>query len=272
MRRPLVLTAAVALLCVGCSWADAGTGSRDKPAATSPAPTTSSGPRSAVRAAVTALRQDSAGFRQEIEVEGEGRVYHLTVTGGFDFAADRGHLAVDFPGGAIDHSDQVFADSKIYISGVRQTSDDDGWGVVPRAKAQAHYLLRAPLNDPELVLQQIAAMRKVSREGEESVRGMRAVRYRGILDHRTVTLRMAPDVRAKMNEARDALGSDLPVFADAWVDGRGRLVQTRMSVNMSGTRVTVTMALSDIGEPVRVTVPRAADTIPVTEATGVLNG
>ncbi|HLL36935.1 MAG TPA: hypothetical protein VK545_24305 [Streptomyces sp.] len=41
---------------------------------------------------------------------------------------------------------------------------------------------------------------------------------------------------------------------------------------MSGARVTVTMALSDIGEPVRVTVPPAADTVPVTEVGGILNG
>lgn len=269
MRHPLVLVAAATLLCAGCSSADAG--NHDKAAAASPSSASSSDSRSAVRAAVAALREASAGFRQEIELEGEGQVYGLTVTGGFDFAADRGHLAVDLPGGAIDHSDQVFADGKIYISGV-QGVGKDAWGVMPRDKAEAHYLLRAPLNDPEHVLRQIAAMREISREGEEKVQGVRAVRYRGILDHRTVTLRMAPDVRTKTGQARDALGSDLPVFADAWVDERGRLVQTRMSVNLSGAQVTSAMALSDIGEPVRVTVPKAADTIPVNEVSGILNG
>ncbi|SEE70733.1 hypothetical protein [Streptomyces sp. KS_5] len=268
MRRPLVLVAGAALLCAGCSSADAG--DHDKAAAASPS-STSSGSRSAVRAAVAALREDSAEFRQEIELEGEGQEYGLTVTGGFDFAADRGHLAVELPGGAIDHSDQVFADGKIYISGV-QGVGKDAWGVLLRDKAQAHYLLRAPLNDPEHVLQQIAAMREISREGEEKVQGVRAVRYRGIFNHRTVTMRMAPDVRTKTDQARDILGSDLPVFADAWVDDRGRLVQTRMSVNLSGAQVTSTMALSDIGEPVRVTVPKAADTIPVNEVSGILNG
>ncbi|PNG20451.1 hypothetical protein [Streptomyces cahuitamycinicus] len=271
MHRPLVLAAAAALLCAGCSTADAG--NRDKSAATSPSPSSgsSSGSGSDVRAAVAALREDRAGFRQKFELEGEGQVYGLTVTGGFDFAADKGHLVVDLPGGAIDHSDQVFADGKIYVSGV-QGIGEEAWGVIPRDKAEAHYLLRAPLNDPEHVLQQIAAMRKITPEGEENVQGVRAMRYRGILDHRTVTLRMAPDVRTRMNQARDALGSDVPVFADAWVDGRGRLVQIRMSVNMSGARVTLNMTLSDIGEPVRVTVPRTADTVPVTEVGGVLNG
>jgi hypothetical protein len=257
MRRPLALAAAAALLCAGCSTTDAAT----HEAASD----------SVVHAAVAALREDTAKFRQEYELKSEGQVYGLTVTGGFDFAADKGHLAVDLPGGAIDHSDQVFADGKIYISGV-QGIGEDSWGVMPRDKAEVHYLLRAPLNDPEHVLQQIAAMRNVSREGEENVQGVRAVRYGGVLDHRTVTMRMATDVRTRMGQARDALGDDVPVFADAWIDDRGRLVQIRMSVNVSGTGVTLTMALSDIGEPVRVTVPRASDTAPVTEVSGILNG
>lgn len=271
MRRLLVLTAVAALLCAGCSTADAG--GRGKSAAASPSSASSSVHGSAVRAAVAELREGSAGFRQEIELEDAGKVYHLTVTGGFDFAADRGHLAVDLPGGAIDHSDQVFADGMVYLSGAQGMEIGEGaWGVVPRDKARAHFLLRAPLNDPEHVLQQIAAMREISREGEENVQGVRAVHYRGILGHRTVTLRMAPDVRTRMDQARDTLGSDLPVFADAWIDGRGRLVQTGMNVNMSGTQVRVTMALSDVGEPVRVTVPRAADTVPVNRVGGVLFG
>ncbi|AWW35427.1 hypothetical protein [Streptomyces cadmiisoli] len=269
MRRPLVIAVAAALLCAGCSTADPG--NRDKPATASPSSTSSSDPRSAVQAAVAALREKSAGFRQEVELEGGGQEYGLTVTGGFDFAADKGHVAVDLPGGAIDHSDQVFADGKIYISGA-EGIDEGAWGVMPRDKAEAHYLLRAPLNDPEHVLVQIAAMREISQEGEENVQGVRAVHYRGILEHQTVTLRMAKDVRTKMDQARDMLGSNLPVFADAWVDGRGRLVQTRTSVNMSGTRATLTMALSDIGKPVRATVPRASDTVPVTEVGGILNG
>jgi len=264
-RRPLVLVAAAVLLCAGCSAADADSNDKAESAKAS------ADHQSAVRKAVAALRQDSASFDQEIEIEGDGQVYLLSIAGGFDFAADRGHLEVDLPGGAIDHSEQVFADGKIYLNGV-QGSGVDNWGVMARDKAEAHYLLRAPLNDPEHVLQQIAAMRKVSREGEESVEGARAVHYRGILDHRTVTLRMAADVRTKMGQARDILGGDLPVFADAWVDGKGNLVQTRMSANMSGARVTVTTVLSDIGEPVRVKVPRAADTTPISEATGVLNG
>jgi len=263
-----MLTAAAVLLSAGCSTTDTG---NDDARTKSPSSKEASDARSAVQEAVAALREDSAEVRQKIEVQGDGQVYRLTITGGFDFATDRGHLAVDFPGGGIDHSEQVFAEGKIYVKDVPGAGGNT-WGVIPRDKARAHYLLRAPLNDPEHVMQQIAAMREVSREGEESVDGVRAVRYRGILDHRTVTLRMDADVRSKMEEARDILGGDVPVFADAWVDGKGNLVQTRTSVNMSGARVTVTTVLSDLGEPVRVKVPRPADTTPIKEATGVLNG
>ncbi|MCG8968857.1 MULTISPECIES: LppX_LprAFG lipoprotein [Streptomyces] len=265
MRHPLVLAAAVALLCAACSTTDAG--DHDKPAASSSSPSSDS----VVRAAVAALRANRAEFRQKYELESEGQEYGLTITGGFDFAADKGHLAVDLPGGAIDHSQQVFADGKIYISGV-QGIGEGSWGVMPRDKAEAHYLLRAPLNDPEHVLEQIAAMHNVSREGEENVQGVHAVRYGGVLDHRTVTLRMATDVRTRMDQVRDTLGSDVPVFADVWIDDRGRLVQIRMSVNMSGTGMTLTMALSNLGQPFGVTVPRASDTVPVTEVGGILNG
>ncbi|MGW1540153.1 hypothetical protein ACWCPM_07795 [Streptomyces sp. NPDC002309] len=273
MRHPLVIAVAAALLCAGCSTADARHHDKTKAASPSPSPSpeSSSDPRSAVRAAVAALRETSARFRQDVELEGGGQVYGLTVTGGFDFAADKGHLAVDLPGGAIDHSDQVFADGKIYISGAEGV-DEDAWGVLPRDKAEAHYLLRAPLNDPEHILVQIAAMGEISRAGEEKVQGVHAVHYRGVLDHRTVTLRMAGDVRTKMDQARDMLGSNLPVFADAWVDSRGRLVQTRASVNMAGASATLIMTLMDMGEPVHVTVPRASDTVPVTKVSGILTG
>ncbi|MDG9690513.1 hypothetical protein QC281_10365 [Streptomyces sp. DH17] len=92
------------------------------------------------------------------------------------------------------------------------------------------------------------------------------------LDHDTLTLRMADDTRKKMDDARDLLGADLPVFADAWVDDRGRLVRARMDLNMSGACSTVTMDLSDFGTPVRVTPPEAEATVGVTDVTGILMG
>ncbi|MFF3617080.1 LppX_LprAFG lipoprotein [Streptomyces sp. NPDC002580] len=264
MRRPLLLVAVTTLVCTGCSTAD--TESDAKPAKSS-----SAQQRSVVRAAVATVRRDTARIVEKIEIVGDGSTYKLAVTGGFDFAGDRGRIAVDFPEGGISHGEEVFAGGKIYINSVHGITKGK-WGVMPRDEAEAHYALRAPLNDPEHVLKQLSAMREVSREGEESVHGVRTVHYRGMLDHDALTLRMAQDMRKKMDQARAMVGSDLPAFADAWVDGKGALAQARIRLDLSSGSVTVTLVLTDFGKPVRVKVPKAEETVPVTSATGVLNG
>jgi hypothetical protein len=141
--------------------------------------------RAAVRTAVATVRQDAARIDEKIEIAGDGTTYELAVTGGFDFAGDRGRIAVDFPGGA--------------ISPGSGCAEEDGPG--PRHDRQC-----------------------------------------------------------------------LPVFADARVDGQGALAQARLRLDLSGLHVTVTLALSDLGKPVPVKVPKAGDTLPITRATGVLNG
>ncbi|MFJ8730002.1 hypothetical protein [Streptomyces bauhiniae] len=252
MRRYFVPAAAVALLCAGCATA----GAEDKAASASPAPD----PGSLVRKAVGEVREGTARIDEKIELAGGGNEFRIGIAGGFDFGADRGHLTVDPPWGPA-RADEVFADGKVYAK------DSEGiaasaWTTVSRDEAEVHYLLRAPLNDPEHVLQQVSAMRQVSDEGQETVQGVRTTHYRGTVDHRTLTLRMAEDVRKQMDDARQRLGADLPAFADAWIDGHGRLVRTRLAMNLAGAGVTATMNLQDLGKPVRVTVPDAADTVP----------
>ncbi|WP_052412024.1 LppX_LprAFG lipoprotein [Streptomyces mutabilis] len=267
MHRTLLLAAAGVMVCSGCSTTESAAGDDAGPSAASP----SADHGSAVRAAVTAVGKETARIDQEVELTDGTDEYVLTVAGGFDFAGDRGRITVELPGGAISRTDEIFADGRIYVSGVGGL-DEGTWGSVPRDTAEAHYVLRAPLNDPEHVLRQISAMRQVRREGEETVDGVRATHYRGTLDHDTLTLRMADDTRKKTDDARDLLGADLPVFADAWVDDRGRLVRARMDLNMSGAGSTVTMDLSDFGTPVRVTAPEAEATVGATDVTGILMG
>ncbi|MFG2606433.1 hypothetical protein ACGFT2_23205 [Streptomyces sp. NPDC048514] len=261
MRCALPLAAA-ALLCAGCA---AGGGA--KPAAATHRPDHGS----AVRAALAGAARTSARLNERVEITGGSETFAVTVTGRFDFGRDRGSLAVDFPQGGIAHVEETFADGKVYLLGAGGV-DPGTWGTTARDKAEAHYVLRAPLNDPEHVLRQSSAMKRVSRVGEESVHGVRAVHYRGMLDHKALTLRLAKDVREKMDQARDLVGDDLPAFADVWLDGRGRLVQTRMTLGLSEARVEVTTAFSNIGEPVRVTVPHTEDTVPVSSVSGVLTG
>ncbi|WP_329558266.1 LppX_LprAFG lipoprotein [Streptomyces uncialis] len=267
MHRPLSLVAA-ALLCAGCSAVDTPTAKNaDEPGVTAVSPA----PHSAVRAAVTTTGRSSARIDQKIVMANGEKEYTLTVTGGFDFAADQGRIAAAMPGGPFGRSEVTFAGGNAYISGAKGL-DDGVWGAMPRAKAEAHYLLRAPLNDPEHILKQVSALRNVSHEGEATVHGVRAAHYRGTLDHEAFTLRMARDVRKAADQIREKLGDDLPVFADVWVDDRGRLVRTRMAVGTGPVDMTVTMTLTDFGKPVRVTVPKAGNTLPVAAGTGILLG
>ncbi|MCX4584989.1 hypothetical protein [Streptomyces sp. NBC_01481] len=265
MRRSLILLGTAVLLCTGC----AGNAGNDAEEPARSTVTQRAHDASTVRAAVAATSGSTARIEEKIELRDGGTTYVLSVTGSFDLAKDKGRLAVDLPGGAISHMDEIFAGDTVYLRGVNGL--EDAWGSMARDRAEAHFLLRAPLNDPEHVLRQVAAMQKVSRLGEENVNGVPAVHYRGTLDHQTLTLRLATGVRTKADAMRDALGSEIPVFADAWVDGKGRVVRVGLSFT-SMTSVTVTMTLSDLGKPVTAVAPAPGRVLPVTGVTGVLPG
>lgn len=262
MRRCPSLAVAALLLCTACSTTKA---------ASEPTPEPSIDQSSVVKAAVVATSKGPARINQKIEITGGGTGGTITVTGSIDFAGDKATLAVDLPQGGISHVDEVFAGKQAYVRGASGV-DGDTWAVTARDTAEAHYVLRAPLNDPGHVLRQISAMHHVSREGDETVAGVRTVHYRGKLDHETLTLRMAQETREKLTQLRDILGGELPAYADAWVDQQGRVVQTRMSLDFSAGRVSVTTGLSELGKPIQVSVPAAADTAAATGFTGILTG
>ncbi|MFF1482604.1 hypothetical protein ACFVYD_34520 [Streptomyces sp. NPDC058301] len=261
---------AAVLLCAGCSQStdsrSPATPDTAHPRAVSPSPGDAG---ALVRAAVAATRATTARIDEKVEVGDDRDSFPLTVTGSFDMAADKGRLAVDFPGGAISHLDEVFTSGTVYLRNNKNTSRT--WSRLERTAAQSHYLLRAPVNDPEHVLVQIAAMRRVTKGGEDTISGARCVRYRGILDHATITLRQAAKAREQADAIRDALGTDLPVYAEAWIDPHGQLVRARLSFDFDTLHLNTTLNLSDHGKPVDVTAP-ATDAQPVTVTGGVLPG
>ncbi|WP_353943918.1 hypothetical protein ABII15_21350 [Streptomyces sp. HUAS MG91] len=270
MRTALSLTAAVAaaaLLCAGCSSEPEWTTDKDK----EPDKSATADPAAAVRKAVAAVRASSAHTDQKIVIDaGPSGRYEIDVTGGFDLAADRGTLKVhmvDKPGQ--NEVDEIFTGGKVHVSGMPQL-EKGTWATMPRERTESHYALRAPVNDPEYVLQQVSAMREVTEVGTETVGGIRATHYRGTLAHAALTRRMASDVRAKMDETRKLVGDDLPVFADAWIDTEGRVTRTRTDMNLAGVRMTVTLNLTAHGKPVTAKAP--APTEPVTELSGVFLG
>ncbi|MEU5030042.1 hypothetical protein [Streptomyces milbemycinicus] len=223
----------------------------------------------AVRAAVAKVRGTSARIDGTVETRDGEKTYTVSLSGRFDLAKDKGKVAVDFPKTPIDHVDEIFDGDTIYARPAKG-ADKGPWGSVARDRAEAHYLLRAPLNDPEHYLRQIAAMRKVERFGSETLGGRPTTRYRGSIDHATLTLGLADKTRKGVEKIRDALGTDLPVFADAWVDREGRLVRLRMTCRLETLSVTTTVALSDFGKPVKAAAPDGS--VPVTPKGGFLLG
>ncbi|MFD5142753.1 LppX_LprAFG lipoprotein [Streptomyces sp. NPDC058401] len=224
-----------------------------------------------VRAAAEATRATSARTSQTMEIGDGSKTYTLTATGDFDMAGDKGALSVDLPGGGISHVDQVFADGKVYVRGAGGM-DKDTWASIARDKAETHYALRAPLNDPEHVLEQVSALTKVTKAGEQDLGGVPTVHYRGTLPFQATAARLASDKRALFEELQAKIGGEVPVSAEVWVDGQGRLVQSRMTLALGPAKSVTTVAFTELGKPVRVEVPAARDTEPVTTITGVLAG
>ncbi|GGX77952.1 hypothetical protein GCM10010324_24360 [Streptomyces hiroshimensis] len=263
------------MLCAGCS-DSTGTQTTEakrpekSPASSAPAPTPSADHGATVRAAVEATGRSTARIDEQIEVTGgPAQKFTFTIKGDFDMAGDKGGLKVDLQGKR--HLEEIFADGKVYLKGVVPESPDM-WGSMDRDKPEAHYLLRAPVNDPEHVLRQVSAMRDVKKEGEETVNGAPTAHYRGNLDFDTLTLRMTPESRAKGAKVRDAMGGKLPVRAEAWVDAKGRVVRTRLSYTFGPVGSVATMTLSDLGKPVEATPPAESDVVPATSISGVLPG
>jgi hypothetical protein len=223
--------------------------------------------RDAVRTAVAATRKTSGQVSETVVLTAKGSTYTLTVNGSFDMAADKGAITVRLPGGAIDHMDEVFAGPTVFLRGFSNLGQK--WASTVRAEAQVHYLLRAPLNDPEFVLQQIAMMDRVSVGPPATIDGASTKHYSGVLGHDALTLRMASNIEQQVTAMSDDLGG---LDADVWVDPAGRVVRTRTTLNLSDQSATVTMTLSDLGRPVTVSVPTAVGAAPATTISGILPG
>ncbi|WP_328491721.1 hypothetical protein OHS59_02485 [Streptomyces sp. NBC_00414] len=262
MRRARFFSAAVLLLCTACSGGlDGDSGESAKKAVDHGA---------AVRAAIERTSADSVRVDEKIEMRSTDSptTYAFTIEGAFDLAGDRGRLTVDLTGSGMDPVEERFVGDTVYVKGMRAVGEGK-WASVVRSEALTRYFLRAPLNDPEHLLRQMKAMRQVSKEGKEQVNDAPAVHYRGTIDHATATLRMTTKTKQALDGVREELGDDVPVYADVWVDGKGRAVQARLSY-FGGMKAETTMTLSDFGTPVEAEAPSAELVVPGTMGDDVL--
>ncbi|MFD0277855.1 hypothetical protein ACFVHB_28650 [Kitasatospora sp. NPDC127111] len=265
------VTASVSAAPASATTAPSATAASATAGAATGTPTPAADHARAVRAAAEATGRTSARVDQNVELTDGETTYHLTVAGDFDLAADRGQLGVDLPGGGISHVDEIFADGQVYVRGSAGLPKGT-WGAIDRERTVAHALLRAPVNDPEHFLQQIATLTRVTRGAEEDVNGVRAARYSGFLSDEAVTLRLTPEVRGKTEQFRAVSGTGVQIPAEVWVDAEGRVVKVRLVLDMNPVRSVTTVSFTQLGKPVKVSAPAAGITAAVTELTGVLTG
>ncbi|OPC76929.1 hypothetical protein B4N89_40755 [Embleya scabrispora] len=266
MIRRAVPFLAVVALCAGCS----GTSPGRAESPSQPAPPAADHGET-VRTAIAATRAGTAHFETRHELGAEGKHFMLTMTGDFDFAGDLGHVAVDFPEGGISHIDEIFADGRVHVSNLPQT--EGKWATMPRTAAEAHYVLRAPLNDPEHVLEQLASIHETTRVGAEDLDGTPTTHYRGALLEDAITLRITEKIRAGPPDIAPLFPDGrLSIPADVWLNSEGRVVRTRLTLQEAGMDVVATTTFSRHGTPVHVDTPKAEQTVPVDTIKGVLPG
>ncbi|MFJ9434620.1 hypothetical protein ACIRQY_33885 [Streptomyces sp. NPDC101490] len=259
MRRALSsAVVCVALLTAGCA-----TTGPDNPAAApkSTAPTASASATAeadhsrTVRAAVEALATARTFYRWEAGQTG-GKAYVLTGKGGHDFTRRQGTLEVRLEDVArVEH---VFTPERLYLRTTTKKESAD-WMFTDRSGIKAERLLKTPGNDPEFLLRQVVKAERYRKIGTEKVAGASTTLYRGELTHAALTLDMSAEARKKTDQIRDMLGGTIPATAEVWIDGRGRLTQLRLEMDLKATmRTTTTLALVGHGEPLKVQIPTDA--------------
>ncbi|MGD1221393.1 hypothetical protein AB9Q10_23530 [Streptomyces krungchingensis] len=252
MRRttPLVVavTLAAALTAAGCSSDSDGS---ERRSVSSAKPAADSAAAKEFRSVVEAARSTSVTISESFVLQDDGKRTVLVIDGPFDLAHGRGRLFVQAGG---ERLDQIFVGDKAYLS-----TRTDQWLVTDRSTAESHHLLRAPLNDPQHLLAQIAATTEVTKSSKDPVFGGAATRYRGVLGYQALISRTAEKTRGEIGGYRQDREGAL-VSVDAYVK-EGRLALVRLDFQVDDHFAHVSLQLSDFGEPVEVTTPPSATPI-----------
>ncbi|GGS52322.1 hypothetical protein GCM10010221_59240 [Streptomyces parvus] len=181
--------------------------------------------------------------------------YTITAKGAHDFARNSGNVTAKV--GDVAEFDQVLTDDRIYVRGGTGT-ETMPWSYTDRADAKVQHMLRPPGNDAAHLLQQASMSSGYERFGTEKVAGAATTRYSAPLSHKALAFNMTKEARGKSDQLRDMMGGEIPVTTDVWVDGEGRAVRVRLSLDIPGSvSSTTTLTLSDLGLAVKITVPTA---------------
>lgn len=237
-------TAVSALVALsGCTGQAAG--AQDRPSAAA---------RQSVAGAAAALvRSGTSRFRTTMVTAGDGSPRTITGDGTFDYVAGRGALTVVLPPGAPEPGPvtEVVAPGALYLRHRGAGVPRDKWLRVDTARLADGDLVTGGATDPLAAARLLGGVREAAPAGTERVAGAVLWRYRGIT-------RPPAAIRSF---------AGAPVPFDVALDARGRPRRLREVFTYrtpDGHRMTVTSVTEvyDFGVPVRIALPRAADTYP----------
>ncbi|MBZ4320539.1 hypothetical protein [Streptomyces huiliensis] len=283
MRRSTVAVIGAITLCTACGGGGSDSGDDGKRKPSAPASASRSAPATrpaddiaAVRAAAAATARTTARVDERIKMGDGSMAMVFTVRGALDLAGGKGALKVRLQadGKPAVPLDEVFTGRMVHLRMPQEPTGDTSWRSVPRDQVEAHYLLRAPLNDPVHILRQVAMLPSARRVGEEKVNGAPTVHYRAEPDLKTLTYRMVTAQRAKVTSHWKDLQRQFPPYADVWVDRKGHVVRSRFGMPLGGDAgMAVSLTLSDLGKPVRTPgVPSGARAVDPSSVNGPLVG
>lgn len=201
----------------------------------------------------------------------------ITGAGAFDFAGDRGHLAMQMPGmedAGVDHIETVFLDEVVYS----QLPMPEGvqWLRMDTAELGTQGLQQlGGASDPSANLDLLEGARDVEEVGEEEVRGATTTRYRFTVDLEAARGEADAEPQQQMLDTmREQLGtSELPM--EVWLDGDDRVRRQRSEIDLdamhaegqaaSGGTVVTVVEFHDFGVDVQVEAPPEQDTVDIRE-------
>ena len=228
-------------------------------------------PVAAVRAAGTAsMKIGTAEVATSVAMTAAGKTDQFSGTGAFDFAKQLGSITLSVPPDVSTHStlDEVVTPSTLYM---RPSGSTDKWVEVDSAKLADGDLISAGYTSPILAFAMLrgagASGGTVTYAGQDAVYDIPVAHYTGTLNL-AAAASAAPAPEAAALTAADHSFTKQTVPFDVYLDGKGQVLRFVAHFEFPApapakglVSITSSTDLYDLGKPVTVAAPAAADVL-----------
>jgi hypothetical protein len=254
--------AGAALACVLAASGCAGAGS---------AVTVAADPVAAVRSAgATSMKVGTAEVATSVAMTADGKTDQFSGTGAFDFADQLGSITLSVPQDVSTHGtlDEVVTPTTLYM---RPSGSTGKWVQVDSAKLADGDLISAGYTSPILAFAMLrgagASGGTVSYAGQDTVYNVPVAHYTGTLDLAAAAAAApAPENAALAAAGRSFTEKSVPF--DVYLDAQGRVLRFVAHFQFPApapdkglVSIVSSTDLYDLGKPVSVTAPAAADVL-----------